>query len=195
MEKFSNKNLLANYKLFEIFSFLYYNRRMERKPIRSSAERKPIHMSKEGADKLDKELRKLKTKDRPAIIAEIKRAMELGDLSENAEYHAAKETQQLLENRIAELEDKLSRAFIVNTDDIPTDKAYLFAKVLVKDLSDDFEEEFTLSPPEETDVDNNVISVESPIGKGLLGHAVGEVVEIKVPSGKIKFEILKISRD
>ena len=158
-------------------------------------ENKPVYISKEGATKLEKELKQLKTKDRPAIIAEIKRAMEMGDLSENAEYHAAKETQVLLETKIGELEHKLSRVKVVDSSDIPTDKAYLFAKVLVKDMSDDFEEEFTLAPADETDVDNNIISVESPIGNGLLGHSVGEIVEIKVPSGKIKFKILKISRD
>jgi transcription elongation factor GreA len=156
---------------------------------------KPIYLSKNGIAKLQKELKELKTKERPKIVAEIKRALEMGDLSENAEYHAAKEAQQVMESKIAQLEDKLSRVQPVDTDDIPTDKAYLFAKVLVKDLADDTEEEFTLAPPDETDVDNNIISVESPIGKGLLGHAVGDVVEIKVPAGVIKFEVLKISRE
>lgn len=156
---------------------------------------KPIYLSRKGIARLQKELKELKTKERPKLVGEIKRAAEMGDLSENAEYHAAKEAQQVLEGKIAELEDKLSRVQPVDTDDIPTDKAYLFAKVLVKDLDDDEEEEFTLAPPDETDVDNNIISVESPIGKGLLGHAVGDVVEIKVPSGLIKFEIMKISRD
>jgi transcription elongation factor GreA len=156
---------------------------------------KPIYLSKEGIARLEKELKELKTEKRPKLVGEIKRAAEMGDLSENAEYHAAKEAQQVLEGKIAELEDKLSRVQPVDTNDIPTDKAYLFAKVLVKDLADDEEEEFTLAPPDETDVDNNVISVESPIGKGLLGHAIGDIVEIKVPSGLIKFEIMKISRD
>lgn len=156
---------------------------------------KPIYLSKEGIARLQKELKGLKTRERPKLVAEIKRAMEMGDLAENAEYRAAKEAQQVVERKIAELEDKLSRVRPVDTDDIRTDRAYLFARVLVKDLADGEEETFTLAPADETDVDNNVISVESPIGKGLLGHAVGDIVEIKVPSGLIKFEILKISRD
>ncbi len=102
----------------------YYNKFMSNEPI---------HMSKAGIEKLEKELKNLKINHRPAQIAEIKRAMELGDLSENAEYHAAKEAQIHLERKIAELEDKLSRVRPVETDNIPTDKAYLFARVLVKD--------------------------------------------------------------
>ena len=156
---------------------------------------KPVYLSKEGRLKLEAELKQLKTKERPKMVAEIKRAMEMGDLSENAEYHAAKEAQQHLERKIAELEDKLSRVRSIDTDNLPTDKAYLFAKVLVKDLDDDEEIEYTLAPPDETDVDNDVISIKSPIGKALLGKAVGETVEIQVPRGMIKYEIVKISRE
>jgi len=86
---------------------------------------KPIYLSKEGRIKLEKELKHLKTKERPRLVAEIKRTMELGDLSENAEYHAAKESQQYVERKIAELEDKLSRVRSIDMDDIPTDKAYI----------------------------------------------------------------------
>ena len=152
-------------------------------------------MSKEGLRKLEQELRNLKFEERPAIVAEIKRAMEMGDLSENAEYHAAKERQVHLERKIGELEDKLSRARSVDTDKIPTDKAYLFSKVAVKDLKDGEEIVYTLAPPDEVDLDNDVISIQSPIGQGLLGKAVGEVAEIKVPAGVLKYEITKISRD
>jgi transcription elongation factor GreA len=121
--------------------------------------------------------------------------MELGDLSENAEYHAAKEAQTHIERKLAELEDKLSRVRSVDIDKIPSDKVYLFARVLVKDLRDNDEIEFTIVPPDEADVDNDVISVKSPIGQALLGHAVGDVVEFTVPAGPVKYEILKISRD
>ena len=155
----------------------------------------PIYLSKEGIRKLEKELRQLKTVDRPQLIAEIKRTMEMGDLSENAEYHAAKESQTHLERKIAELEDKLSRVRPVDTDKIPGDKAYLFARVLVKDKEYDEEIEYTLVPPDETDVDNDVISIKSPIGAALLGKAVGDKVEVKVPAGVIHYEILKISRE
>jgi len=156
---------------------------------------KPIYLSKDGRIKLERQLKQLKTVERPAIVSEIKRAMEMGDLSENAEYHAAKETQEHLERKIAELEDKLSRVRSVDTDNIPTDKAYLFAKVLVRDLDDDEEIAYTLAPPDETDVDNDVISIESPIGKSLLGKAVGEKIEVQVPAGVIKYEIMKITRE
>jgi len=156
---------------------------------------KPIYLSKEGRIKLEKELKHLKTKERPRLVAEIKRTMELGDLSENAEYHAAKESQQYVERKIAELEDKLSRVRSIDMDDIPTDKAYIFAKVLVRDLSDDEEIEYTLAPPEEIDIDNDIISIKSPIGAALLGKAVGDVIEVKVPAGVLKYEIKKISRE
>ena len=155
----------------------------------------PVYLSKEGRIKLEGELKKLKYEERPAIIAEIKRAMEMGDLSENAEYHAAKEKQTHIERKIAELEDKISRVRSIDTDKIPTDKAYLFSKVTVKDLKDGEEIVYTLAPPDETDIDNDVISVKSPIGQGLLGKAVGDTAEITVPAGLLKYEILKISRD
>lgn len=155
----------------------------------------PVYLSKEGRIKLETELKKLKYEERPAIIAEIKRAMEMGDLSENAEYHAAKEKQTHLERKIAELEDKISRVRSIDTDKIPTDKAYLFSKVTVKDLRDGEEIEYTLAPPDEVDLDNDIISVKSPIGQGLLGKAVGDTAEITVPAGLLRYEILKISRD
>lgn len=155
----------------------------------------PVYLSKEGRIKIEAELKALKYQERPAIIAEIKRTMEMGDLSENAEYHAAKEKQTHLERKIAELEDKISRIRSIDIDDIPTDKAYLFSKVLVKDLKDGEEIEYTLAPPEEVDIDNDVISVKSPIGQGLLGKAVGDTAEITVPAGLLKYKILKISRD
>jgi transcription elongation factor GreA len=137
----------------------------------------------------------MKFEERPRLIAEIKRTMELGDLSENAEYHAAKETQTHLERKIAELEDKLSRVRTIDIDQIPSDKVYLFAKVRVKDLSDGEEIEYTVVPPDEADVDNDIISVKSPIGQALLGHAEGDVVEFAVPAGQVRYEILRISRD
>jgi len=155
----------------------------------------PIYLSKEGRIKLEAELKRLKFEERPRIVSEIKRAREMGDLSENAEYHAAKEAQGHLERKVAELEDKLSRVRTVDTDQIPSDKVYLFAKVLVRDLEDDEEIEYTIAPADETDVDNDIISVKSPIGAGLLGKAVGEIAEIKIPVGVMRYEILKISRD
>jgi transcription elongation factor GreA len=144
---------------------------------------------------MEAELKRLKFEERPKLVAEIKRTMEMGDLSENAEYHAAKEAQTHLERKIAQLEDKLTRVRSVDTDQIPTDKVYLFAKVLVKDMRDGEEIEYTLVPADEADVDNDIISVESPIGRGLLGKAEGEKVAISVPAGTLNYEIVKISRD
>lgn len=154
-----------------------------------------IYLSKDGRIKLEGELKKLKFEDRPRIIAEIKRAMELGDLSENAEYHAAKEAQRHLERKIAEIEDKLSRVRTVDIDKIPNDKVYLFSKVLVKDLRDGEEILYTIAPADEADVDKDIISVKSPIGASLLGKSVGDKVQISVPAGMLSYEILKISRD
>lgn len=155
----------------------------------------PIYLSKEGRLKLEAELKRLKFDERPKLVAEIKRAREMGDLTENAEYHAAKEAQTHLERQIADLQYKLSRVRTVDADQIPDDKVYLFAKVLVKDQSTGEEILYTVVPPDETDVDNDVISVKSPIGAALLGKAVGDVVEITVPAGLLKYEILKISRE
>jgi transcription elongation factor GreA len=155
----------------------------------------PIYLSKQGRLKLEGELKQLRTVERPRIIEEITRAMQQGDLSENAEYHAAKEAQTHIERKIGELEDKLSRVRSVDIDNIPSDKAYLFAKVLVRDLKRDDEIEYQLVPPEEADVDNDIISIKSPIGAALLGKTVGEQIEIKVPAGIVHYEILKISRE
>ncbi len=155
----------------------------------------PIYLSKQGRIKLEQELRRLKVEERPKLLAEIKRTMEMGDLSENAEYHAAKEAQTHLERKIAELEDKLSRVRSVDLDKIPSDKAYIFATVTVKDLDDGEEIDYTLAPPEEADVDNDIISIKSPIGAALLGKAIGEKIEVKVPAGIIKYEIKNITRE
>ena len=157
--------------------------------------REPIYLSRNGRLKLEAELKRLKFEERPKLVGEIKRTRELGDLSENAEYHAAKEAQTHLERKIAELEDKLSRVRTVDTDQIRDDRAYLFCKVLVKDQDDGEEILYTLAPPDEVDVDNDVISVKSPIGAALLGKAVGDLVEVRVPAGVTKYEVLKISRD
>jgi transcription elongation factor GreA len=155
----------------------------------------PIYLSKEGRLRMEAELKRLKFEERPRFVAEIKRAMEMGDLSENAEYHAAKEAQAHLERKIAELEDKLSRVRSLDTDNIPSDKVYLFARVLVRDASDGEEEEYTIVPPDEADVDNDIISVDSPIGKALLGKSEGEIVEVAVPAGTLRYQIIKISRE
>lgn len=153
----------------------------------------PVHVSADGLKKMKEELHKLKYTDRPEIVAEIKRAREMGDLSENAEYHAAKEAQTHIERQISEIEFKLTRVIVINKDDVVQGKAYLFAKVTVEDLDDGEIEEYTLVSPEETDLDKGHISIKSPIGQGLLGGEVGDVVEIKVPAGIMKYKITKIA--
>ncbi len=155
----------------------------------------PIKMSRASLTKLEAELKRLKFEERPKIVAEIKRSMELGDLSENAEYHAAKETQRYIEAKLADLELKMARVELVDTDAIPSDKVYLYSKVLVKDLKDGEEIEYTITPAEEADLDNDIISVNSPVAKAMLGKAVGDKVDIKVPIGTITYEILRITRD
>ncbi len=152
----------------------------------------PFYMSEEGFEKLKENLHKLKYEKRPEIVLEIKKAREHGDLSENAEYDAAKEAQTHLERQIAELEFKIAHAKVVNKNEVAKDKAYLFAKVTVVDVDDDEEETYTLVPPEEADPDNNQISVKSPIGQGLLGKGVGEQVAIKIPAGTLNYKITSI---
>jgi transcription elongation factor GreA len=154
-----------------------------------------IYLSRDGRLKMEAELKKLKFEERPRIINEIKRAKDLGDLSENAEYHAAKEAQTHIERKIAELEDKLSRVRTLDLDKIPNDKVYLFSRVKVKDVRDGEETLYTIVPADEADVDNDMISAKSPIGAALLGKNIGDVVEITVPAGKITYEILNITRE
>jgi transcription elongation factor GreA len=152
----------------------------------------PIHMSEDGYEKLRSDLHKLKFVERPRIVAEIKKAREFGDLSENAEYHAAKEAQTHVERAIAELEYKLAHARVIKKGDVTKGKAYLFARVTLMDIDDGEEEVYTLVPAEESDPEKNHISVKSPIGQGLLGKEVGDEVEIKVPAGILKYKISKI---
>jgi transcription elongation factor GreA len=152
----------------------------------------PFYMSEEGYEKLKTELHTLKYEKRPEVVNDIKKAREQGDLSENAEYDAAKEAQGHLERQIAELEFKLAHAKIVKRDEVSKDKVYLFAKVTVVDMDDEEEEIYTLVPPEEADPDNDHISVKSPIGQGLLGKAIGEIASIKVPAGVLNYKITGI---
>jgi transcription elongation factor GreA len=153
-----------------------------------------IHLSKEGAEKLQQELHRLKTIDRMEVVREIKRAREFGDLSENAEYHAAKEKQVFIERKIAELEDQLTRVRIIEAGDIDASKAYLLSTVKLRDCRNGEELEYTLVSAEEADIDNNKISIKSPIGRGLLGKSAGDKVQIQVPAGMIEYEILAVTR-
>jgi transcription elongation factor GreA len=153
-----------------------------------------ISLTREGRDKIVKELEELKGEKRRGIAKQLAEARAHGDLSENAEYDAAKEAQAMNEKRIAELEETLMRAQIINEDSVPKDQALLGATVRVKDLSGGQEFDYILVSEEESDFENDKISATSPVGSALLGHKVGDVVEIEVPAGMLKYEIVKISR-
>ena len=151
-------------------------------------------ITRSGYEKLKKDLAHLKGVERPKIIKEIERARAFGDISENAEYESAKHSQGLLEARIRDLESKISRGRIVEDDEIGTDAVLLGAVVRLKDLKRDKELTYTIVSDPEADFKSGKISVASPVGKGLLGARVGHKVEIDVPAGKLKYEVLDISR-
>ncbi len=149
-----------------------------------------IPMTQHAYDKLSLDLDRLKKQERPEIISEIATARAQGDLAENAEYHAAKERQGFLEDRIKELEDKLGRAEIVTASPSESDHIIFGAVVSVKDLNSKKSQEYTLVSSDEVDVINGKISSASPIGKALLGKRAGDVVEVQIPKGMLKLEIL-----
>jgi transcription elongation factor GreA len=152
------------------------------------------YYTQEGLEKLKAELKQLETVERPAISQQIAEARDKGDLSENAEYDAAKEAQGLLEMRIAKLQEVIRNARVVDETKLDTDKVLIFTKVTIKNKNNNAVMNYTLVPENEADLKKGKISVNSPIAKGLLGKKVGETAEIKVPAGLIPFEIIEISR-
>lgn len=140
------------------------------------------------------ELHQLKTVERPSISRQIAEARDKGDLSENAEYDAAKEAQGLLEARIAKLDNVIANARVVDETQMDTSKAYILSKVKIKNLNNNATLQYQLVAENEADLKSKKLSIESPIGKGLLGKELGDVVEIQVPSGLVKFEIIEITR-
>ncbi len=156
---------------------------------------KVSYYTAEGLKKLRDELNHLKDVERPKASEAIAEARDKGDLSENAEYDAAKEAQGLLEMKIAKLEDIVANARIINESKIDTSKALIHSNVKIKNEKNGKEMTYKLVSQTEADLKNGKISVDSPIGKGLLGKKVGEKAEIQVPNGIITFEILEISRD
>jgi len=147
----------------------------------------------EGLKKLREELEQMKTVERPKISNQIAEARDKGDLSENAEYDAAKEAQGLLEMKISKLEDVLANARILSEENIDLSKVGVLTKVKIKNLANSATMEYSLVAEKEADIRKNKISVSSPIGKGLLGKKVGDTAEIQVPRGVMSFEILEIS--
>jgi len=149
----------------------------------------------EGLKKIKEELEYLKSVDRPKISQAIAEARDKGDLSENAEYDAAKEAQGLLEMKISKMETLVASARLIDESQLDESKVLILSKVKIKNLANKIELSYTLVAESEADLKMGKISVTSPIGKGLLGKSVGEIAEITVPNGKLQFEILEISRE
>jgi len=153
-----------------------------------------VYLTREKINDLQKELHDLKVRGRKEIAQIIAEARALGDLSENAEYDAAKEKQRLMELRIAQLENTLAKARIIESGDLPNDKVYILSVVTLLDLNKNEKVEYTLVSPEESNYEEGKISVTSPIGKSLLGKKVNDEVTVKVPAGTLKYKILDIKR-
>lgn len=152
------------------------------------------YYNEEGLNKLKEELHRLITVDRPAASRQIAEARDKGDLSENAEYDAAKEAQGHLEFKISKLEETIRNARIIDESKLDTSKVLILSHVTILNLKNNTKMKYIIAPEREADIKKGKISVDSPIAKGLLGKSVGDVVEITVPAGKISFKIVEISR-
>lgn len=148
-----------------------------------------VPMTPEGFRKLHEDLKRLKSEDRPAVIAAIEEARGHGDLSENAEYDAAKECQQQLDQRIREVEDKLARAQVIRPEDVKGDKAVFGATVVLIDLGSNRRQTYKLVGQDESNLSNGKISVVSPIGRAVIGKSVGEMFVVQTPSGEREYEL------
>lgn len=155
---------------------------------------KVSYYTEEGLKKLRKELNQLKDVERPKASQAIAEARDKGDLSENAEYDAAKEAQGMLEMKISKLEEVVANARVIDESQLDISKALVLSKVKIKNQTNGMEVTYTLVAESEANLAAGKISVSSPIGKGLLGKKVGDIAEIQVPNGNLKFEILEISR-
>ena len=153
-----------------------------------------VYLTRERLVELEKELHELKLHGRAEMAQKIGEARSHGDLSENAEYDAAKEAQQHLELRIAKLEQTLSRTRIIESKELPNDKVYILSNVKLKDLKTGETVVYILVSPEEADFEKNKISITSPLGKGLMGKTEGEAIKIPVPAGTLEYKILEITR-
>jgi transcription elongation factor GreA len=150
-------------------------------------------MTREGYEKLKADLDRMQNVEMIEVAKRIASARELGDLSENAEYHAAREDQGMLQARIDALKDKLARATIVDRSSLPSDTVVFGTRVKIKDLNSGAEEIYELVGPGDEDYDNNKILTTSPRGQGLLGKKLGEIAEIRVPRGSLRYQIMEIS--
>ena len=152
------------------------------------------YYTQEGLDRLKGEIKELESVERPKISQQIAEARDKGDLSENAEYDAAKEAQGLLEARIAKLKNKLANARLIDDSDIDSSKVFILSTVKIRNVQNKMEVSYTIVAENEADLKARKISVDSPIGKGLLGKSVGETADIQTPSGIMKFEVVSIKR-
>ena len=152
------------------------------------------YYTEEGLKKLKDEYKQLEMVERPFIIQQIADARDKGDLSENAEYHAAKEEQGLLETRIAKLSIIISNARLMDDSKVDTSKVLILSKVKIKNVTNGFEIEYQLVAPNEADLKAKKLSVDSPYGEALIGLSIGDVAEIQAPNGVMKFEVINISR-
>ena len=156
------------------------------------AEEKTFPMTLEGKKKLEDELEEYRLKRRPEVIKRIKIARSYGDLSENSEYESAKDEQAMVESRIAQIENMLQYAEIIDNEDVDKDEVSMGRTIIIQELPDEEPEEYQIVGESESDPFNGKISNESPMAKGLLGHKVGEGVEVEVPNGTIKLKIVKV---
>jgi transcription elongation factor GreA len=152
------------------------------------------YFTEEGLENLKKELDLLMAVERPSISKQIAEARDKGDLSENAEYDAAKNAQGMLELKIAKLQEEISSARIIDESKMDASKVLILSTVSLRNLNNNARMTYTLVTEKEADLKKGKLSVDSPIAKGLLGKSVGDIAEIKVPAGKIKFEIMEINR-
>ena len=160
----------------------------------SSVMSQVTYLTKEGLQKLQMDLDHLRTVERPAISQMIAEARDKGDLSENAEYDAAKEAQGMLEMKIAKLEEAIANARVIDESKIDLDKVQILNKVKIKNAANNTVMEYTIVAESEANLKEGKLSIGTPIAKALLGKKVGEKVEVQIPSGKVTFEIIDISR-
>ncbi|OGX28090.1 MAG: transcription elongation factor GreA [Omnitrophica WOR_2 bacterium RIFCSPHIGHO2_01_FULL_48_9] len=153
-----------------------------------------VYLTRAGFEKLRTNLERLKTTERHKISKAIGEARLLGDISENAEYDAAKDAQAHNEARIADLESKLAKVRIIENENIPSDKIFIGAIVTLKDMESNEKVKYMMVSPEESNYEENKLSIFSPVGKGLMGHQEGEEISINVPAGTLRYKVLKIER-
>lgn len=151
-----------------------------------------VYLTRERLKELENELLHLKTKGRDEVSQRIAEARSYGDLSENAEYDAAKEAQEMLEVKIRRLAEMLSRVRVVEPEKMPKDKVHILSNIKVKNLKDSKVLEYTIVSPEEADFEKNKLAATTPVGQAFIGKSIGDTVEIKVPAGVIKYEIISI---